>query len=733
MTPTPEKAKPGRPAKKLAASTNANASVAMAKAKALIFKACGVRPVGPTYSTMPHLPSGSTIVNLLIGGSPAKDGKGCVCPGYPRRHYTEIYGPESCLDADTFVQYEIRHTDGKRANHKGGTIERLWERFHGKSASGDGRGKYPRAKTANAEFWAPAINEEGRIFQNRIVDVVLTGEKECFEIVTLCGEKIVATAEHKFFTGETFVPLSDLKPGDIVLVHNSTPFTVDAVDRANDSDRIHLYVKHHPVAGEKLIRVSSGTYLYKRLLRSRAAIEAQMNGLALEAYIERLNQGTLDGLTFLAREDHVHHLDENVLNDQPDNLVVVSASAHGKLHAVERHNNLRFMGVPATISSITPVGIRKTFDIRMLSPFNNYVANKFVVHNSGKTTLALSAVVECQRSGGVAMFIDFEHSLHHGYAKTIGVDFSEDKFLFYQPDTFEEGIKMLYLGIRSGIDLIVIDSIAAMVPRAELEKDIGDPARIGALASAMSGLLPKLVIWLSNPAGMGKKTKKDDSDSEEETPAEKGPKGPAHPGTALIFINQMRALISSGYGHGGPTEHTPGGKALKFYAHVRLNLHRKKTEVLNKKDPMTGRDKKIPFGNLVEVKVDKTKCDGRQGFTGEIFIRYGYGLDDYLSLIEAGVARRLIGKASAKSGMTFEGENFRGRDALRKYLMEHPEKVELLKTKIYASILENVQPVAEADDDDEVLSDMRAITDDDDDSEVSANPEANEEVEAEEG
>ena len=317
--------------------------------------------------------------------------------------------------------------------------------------------------------------------------------------------------------------------------------------------------------------------------------------------------------------------------------------------------------------------------------------------SSGKTTLALAAIVDCQQRDGIAMFLDFEHSLHHGYAKTIGVDFSPEKLLYYQPDTFEEGIRMLYLGIRAGVDLIVVDSVAAMVPAAELTKDIGDNARIGALAKAMSELLPKMVIWLSN------------FNSATEA-KEKGT--PQLPGTAVILINQTRAIISSGgWGGGGEKENTSGGKALKFYMYVRLSIQRIKSEFVKKKDPYTGKDVSIPIGNLVQVKVVKDKCDGKQGHKAEIFIRYGYGLDDILSLIEAGITRKIIDKNGAT--LSFEGENYRGRESLRQMLLVNPNKAETIKAKVYESILSCAPQAVTLTDEDDVMSDMRANMGDD--------------------
>jgi recombination protein RecA len=311
--------------------------------------------------------------------------------------------------------------------------------------------------------------------------------------------------------------------------------------------------------------------------------------------------------------------------------------------------------------------------------------------SSGKTTTALAAIADCQRSGGVAMFLDFEHALHHGYAKTIGVDFSEDKFLYYQPDTMEEGLKMLYVGVKTGVDLIVIDSVAAMVPKTELDKKIDEVAKLGALAKAMSELMPKMVIWLTKPI--------EDA--------------PEHPGTAVIFLNQIRAAINTGgYGGGGDNENTSGGKAIKFYAYLRLRISRIRSDFVEKNDPFTGKKKRIPIGNLVQVKVVKNKADGKQGHGGEVFIRYGYGLDDYLSLIEAGCTRRIIGKSGAS--LDYNGERFVGKEKFRAFLMSNDTAREDIKAKIYASILDSVPKVAVIDDEDAIMSDMRSDLGDDD-------------------
>lgn len=311
--------------------------------------------------------------------------------------------------------------------------------------------------------------------------------------------------------------------------------------------------------------------------------------------------------------------------------------------------------------------------------------------SSGKTTFSLASIVNVQRQGGVAMFLDFEHALHFGYAKTIGVDFNEEKFLFYQPDTLEEGLKMIYLGLRTGVDLVVVDSVAAMVPAAEFKKTFDDNAKIGAVAKAMSENLPKLAIWATKPVE----------------------KIQHHPGTAIVFLNQTRAVISSGGGGHGDNENTSGGKALKFYAYLRLRLSRIRSDYIERVDPMTGKKRKIPYSNVTNVKVVKNKISATQGQNGEIFIRYGYGLDDNMSIIEAGVARKIIRKAG--SSYEFGGESFRGKEVLRKMLLENPNLAADIRTKVQQAILIDAKPEEiEESEEDAILSDLRTDIGDDD-------------------
>lgn len=281
--------------------------------------------------------------------------------------------------------------------------------------------------------------------------------------------------------------------------------------------------------------------------------------------------------------------------------------------------------------------------------------------SSGKTTAAINAIAEIQKNGGTAMFIDFEQSLDQSYARRVGMSFNPDKLGFYQPSTMEEGWKLIHLGIAAGVDLIVLDSVAAMVTEVELNKKPGDPPQIGVVARAMSQMLPKICIWLNSS---------------------KFDRNPL--GTALIFLNQVRANVNTGGygGGGGDTDTSTGGKALKFYAYLRIKFTKLRAEKLpaKRKDGFTGKEVTVPYGNLTQVKLVKSKVDGKQGFTSEIFIRFNYGIDNYVSLIEAAVANRIIQKTG--SFFKFNDQQFQGREKLRKHLMDNPSLVASLRATV---------------------------------------------------
>lgn len=476
------------------------------------------------------IPSGFESLDRILGG------------GWASGRASEIFGPEGCLSGDTFVQYEVRSLEGKRKNYKGGTIADLYARFH--KIPRKGRGKYPRKGSESVMYSAPSINDEGCIFQNRVVDVVKTGVKTCFEVRTLSGCSLIATADHKMFTGPAYVSVGDLVEGDIVYVHNNTA-NARGIRRGQRIFRKYVFVKAHPVAG---VKWAIG-YRYHRLLRSRAVVEADMNGLTYDEYVERLNNYDLDGLKFLTRDQEVHHLDEDVRNDALENLYVVEHREHARLHAFKNHNNLRYVAVPDAIESITPVGERETYDMKMAYPCNNYVANGLVVHNSGKSALTHMAIKQCTDQGGQALYLDFEMALD--IAKVEQLEIPRDQVIHHSPECIEEAWDVVWAAMEEleahppdAPFLIVWDSIAASVPRAELLEVDSGKAHIGLVARAMSKGCRKMYRRIAQVR--------------------------AH----MMWVNQERDNIG-----GGPFSEkvTPGGSAARYAASQRVRVGRVST------------------------------------------------------------------------------------------------------------------------------------------------------------
>ncbi|MEN9955524.1 MAG: hypothetical protein RLY34_331 [Actinomycetota bacterium] len=255
--------------------------------------------------------------------------------------------------------------------------------------------------------------------------------------------------------------------------------------------------------------------------------------------------------------------------------------------------------------------------------------------SSGKTTVALHAIANAQRNGGIAAFIDAEHALDPEYAKALGVD--TDALLVSQPDTGEQALEIADMLVRSGsIDLVVIDSVAALVPRAEIEGEMGD-SHVGLQARLMSQALRKLTGALNNT------------------------------GTTMIFINQLREKIGVFF---GSPETTAGGKALKFYASVRLDIRRIETL----------KDGTDAVGNRTRVKVVKNKM-AAPFKQAEFDIIYGVGISREGSLIDFGVEKEIVKKSGA--WYTYEGEQLgQGKENSRRFLIENPKIADEIEKKI---------------------------------------------------
>ena len=255
--------------------------------------------------------------------------------------------------------------------------------------------------------------------------------------------------------------------------------------------------------------------------------------------------------------------------------------------------------------------------------------------SSGKTTVALHAVANAQKAGGIAAFIDAEHALDPDYARNLGVD--TDALLVSQPDTGEQALEITDMLIRSGaLDIIVIDSVAALVPRAEIEGEMGD-SHVGLQARLMSQALRKITGALSQSK------------------------------TTAIFINQLREKIGVMF---GSPETTTGGKALKFYSSIRLDVRRIETL----------KDGTEPIGNRTKCKVAKNKLAAPFKIA-EFDIIYGSGISKEGGLIDMGVEHGFVRKAGA--WYTYEGDQLgQGKENARAFLRDNPDLADELEKRI---------------------------------------------------
>ena len=259
--------------------------------------------------------------------------------------------------------------------------------------------------------------------------------------------------------------------------------------------------------------------------------------------------------------------------------------------------------------------------------------------SSGKTTLALHIVAEAQRNGGLAAFVDAEHALDPIYAKAVGVDI--DELLISQPDTGEQALEIADTLIRSGaLDVLVIDSVAALVPRAEIEGEMGD-THVGLQARLMSQALRKLTANVNRSM------------------------------TTAIFINQLREKIGVMF---GSPEVTPGGRALKFYSSVRLDIRR--IEAI--------KDGREQIGNRTRVKVVKNKL-APPFRMAEFDIMFGQGISREGSLLDVAVDIGIVRKSGA--WYTFEGDQLgQGREKAKRFLRENPDLAMVLEAKVLAAV-----------------------------------------------
>ena len=271
--------------------------------------------------------------------------------------------------------------------------------------------------------------------------------------------------------------------------------------------------------------------------------------------------------------------------------------------------------------------------------------------SSGKTTVALHAIAEAQKEGGIAAFVDAEHALDPEYARLLGVD--TDNLLVSQPDTGEQALEIADMLVRSGaIDIIVVDSVAALTPKAEIEGEMGD-SHVGLQARLMSQALRKMTGALYQA------------------------------GTTAIFINQLREKIGVMF---GSPETTTGGKALKFYASVRCDIRRIQTL----------KDGQDAIGNRTKMKIVKNKVSPPFKIA-ESDIMYGEGISRESSIIDLGVENGFVKKSG--SWFTYDGDQLgQGKEKARQFLKDNPDVANEIEQKIFEKLGIGVQKNSESGD-----------------------------------
>lgn len=297
----------------------------------------------------------------------------------------------------------------------------------------------------------------------------------------------------------------------------------------------------------------------------------------------------------------------------------------------------------------------------------------FGPEGSGKTTIALCAVAEAQKAGGIAAFIDAEHALDPRLAKTLGVDI--ENLYLAQPDSGEQALYILDQMVRTGaVDVVVVDSVAALTPQAEIDGRIGE-SQMGLQARLMSYSLRRLASII------------------------------AKTNCIVIFINQLRALISTGYGQ-GPTETTTGGRALKFYASVRLEVRRGKK--LEKSD--------VTIGHELYLKVVKNKL-APPFRTAHASLIYGKGIPVGVAVVDMAIDYGVIGRKG--SWVTYKGETLgQGKEAVAKFLAENPALQDEIMKGIMLKAGEGIGFIPEAgevmrtDDDDAAMAEEKKSPED---------------------
>jgi len=469
----------------------------------------------------------------------------CFAGGFPIHSVSSIWGSWGCLSQDT----EILINRGKRGGGRVYTIENLFLKFHGLNVKG--KGNYQKWDR-NSPSRVPSLKEDGFIGYHNIHDVIYSGKQETYIVRTHDGLEIRVTETHPFKVPNNikgadqdgFIELKDLSVGDTILCQRNIPYGTDCSYRP--SRKSVSGIKYHPYAWKKIVSETD----YKRLVYSRLVVEADMNNMDIDTFISILKteEDISKRLKFLPIDLQIHHIDEDLTNNDLDNLEILTCIEHSRLHwkptMFPNRNTME-----KEIESIEYYGIENTYDIIMEDPYRNFVANGFIVHNSAKTYIAQKTIVQatylchrcyeyewdCQCKEGPkkmkSLLLDCEGSFDWGWAEDLGI--SDDLDVIYGL-TGEEYVDIYHSALRADdVGFIVIDSIAALTPNAEMAGSAEDNY-VMTQARLVSYMVRKGKTLLMKERKAGHNV-------------------------TVLMLNQVRAKPASF----GPTEEAPGGNASK--------------------------------------------------------------------------------------------------------------------------------------------------------------------------
>ena len=357
------------------------------------------------------------------------------------------------------------------------------------------------------------------------------------------------------------------------------------------------------------------------------------------------------------KEDHVVPLSEELLKQStphiPTGSIIVDYAIGGK---VNKYGVAPCPGIP-----------------------RGRITQLYGQNSAGKTTLALTIAASVCNAGGTVAYIDWEHEVEPRYASTLGVPIHDDsRFILMQPNTLEEGMKAMAVFISEGVDLIVLDSVGAGKPEAQVNRDvseIGDQTRVGIVAQKWSEYLPQVKGMISKS------------------------------GTTILAISQLRKTISAMTG--GPDSAPQGGESWKFYTSVRMSLRVMQKEKAKQFDALTGKMEEKVVGSIVVLKLDKCKVSDSVNNEFKFYLKSGYGIDNTRSVLDLAIAYKIVNKSGAwlQWGNSPKGEiKAQGTDAMLKSLNEDPKLLSALFAQVTPKLMQTPTVPADMSEDEEGTS-----------------------------